>query len=43
MAAAISGAAFLIAGLDSAVRALGNYARLHHRLAERTEAAGGRP
>jgi len=42
IAAATSGGAFLIAGLDSAVRVLGRYARLHYRLAERTETAGGR-
>jgi uncharacterized membrane protein len=43
IAAATSGGAFLLAGLGSAVRALGRYARLHYRLLQRTETMEGSP
>jgi hypothetical protein len=43
IAAATSGGAFLLMGLGAAVRALGRYARVHYRLLQRTETAGGQP
>ena len=43
IAAATSGGAFLLLGVGAAVRALGRYARVHYRLLQRAELAGGQP
>jgi len=41
IAAATSGGAFLLVGLGAVVRVLGRYARVHYRLLQQTETAGG--
>ena len=43
IAAATSGGAFLLVGLGAVVRVLGRYARVHYRLLQQTETAGGQP